>query len=336
MRAQSEIIEINKELYDIEVADEYQTDSDLHCDKLQYNEQGVSIERDMLYCGGLHIMELRLNTTRPLTNPWVTEKPHIRFFFYLKGNSSVQNGAGNANYRHSVGTFQRNFLDTEGGGGTVLLHENGTMHYIVIKMTLDFYIHLVKSEPWIADDAFHRYVLSKKPKNQPNETLYMDQNMLHIIQEIMQCENIVKHRYHFIKLKLRELLFDIHQQTNLSNPPQVIDISTEMMLDLVKDYLVQHMDNPPTSVELAKIFLLNEKKFKQDFKQKFGMTIYTFVVQARMERAKELLLTDHNVNEIATLIGYNSVSHFIKVFKNYYGCTPKEALIQFQDNFQVS
>lgn len=94
------------------------------------------------------------------------------------------------------------------------------------------------------------------------------------------------------------------------------------------------MDNPPTSAELAKIFLMNEKKLKQNFKSIYGTTIYAFVVQIRMEKAKKLLLENYNVNELAILLGYNSVSHFIKVFKNYYGYTPKEALNRFQELVQ--
>ncbi|MBD1434595.1 helix-turn-helix transcriptional regulator [Sphingobacterium sp. DN00404] len=329
MRIKAEISEIGKAIYNTEVVDSYQNDAVLQHENFVYNNNRICIKCEQLYAAGLHIVDAEITASKPLSHPWITEGPHIRFFFYLKGNTSVLNGAGNENYNHRVGMLQRNFLDTDGGGGVLKIKENDSLHYIIVKMSLDFYINLLKDELWIAEDAFHTYVLSQKPENRPNETLYMDLKMLDIIQDIINRQDIVVYRYHFIKIKLRELLFAIHQQTHYGNSVPEIASNPSDSLEKIKSYLILHMDNPPTSTELAKIFLINERKLKQNFKRKYGTTIYTFVVQARMEKAKKLLLENYNVNELALFLGYQSVSHFIKVFKTHHGCTPKEALKRF-------
>ncbi|ERJ59496.1 helix-turn-helix transcriptional regulator [Sphingobacterium paucimobilis] len=331
MRLKSEFVEIDKVIHDDIVERNYEEDGTLTHRIFTYDREKLSIRCNIFQAPGLHIVESQINTDILLTNHWHAQSPHVRFFFYLKGNSHVINGAGNESYTHRAGMLQRNFLDTDGGGGTIFIKPGEVMHSIIIKMSTEFYISLIKSESWIIEDSFHQYILSKKPKNRPNETLSMDLRMLQIIQEILESNDIVEHRYHFLKLKLRELLFTIHQQTQYgTNSPEVASQPSDS-LEKIKSYLALHLDNPPTSVELAKIFFMNEKKLKQNFKAKYGTTLYAYVVQLRMEKAKKLLLENHNVNELAILLGYHSVSHFIKVFKNYYGCTPKEALSNFRD-----
>lgn len=331
MRLKSEIIEIGKVVHDDLIDRAYVEHDILKHKTFIYNQDQVSIQCDIFHSTGLHIVEAQIDSNILLTNHWSAQTPHVRYFFYLGGNSCVRNGAGNESYTHRIGMLQRNFLDTEGGGGTIIIKPGEPLHYIIIKMSTDFYINLVKSEYWINKDSFHQYVLSGKPENRPNETLSIDLKMLHIIQDMIDSKDIVEHRYHFFRLKLRELLFTIHQQTQYGkNIPEIASQPSDN-LEKIRSYLILNMDNPPTSAELAKIFLMNEKKLKQNFKATYGSTIYAYVIQLRMEKAKKLLLENYNVNELAVLLGYHSVSHFIKVFKSYYGCTPKEAISTFQN-----
>jgi AraC-like DNA-binding protein len=66
--------------------------------------------------------------------------------------------------------------------------------------------------------------------------------------------------------------------------------------------------------------------FSRDFKRQFGMTPHQWLIEARLERAMELIRdTQMTVTEVALEIGYDNVSHFIKAFKTKYGQTPKQA-----------
>ncbi|MCE9860034.1 helix-turn-helix transcriptional regulator, partial [Raoultella planticola] len=58
------------------------------------------------------------------------------------------------------------------------------------------------------------------------------------------------------------------------------------------------------------------------------------VLDARMNRAIKLLLkSDKQIGVISSLVGYSSVSYFIKTFKDYYGITPKKFEIGLKENF---
>ena len=66
--------------------------------------------------------------------------------------------------------------------------------------------------------------------------------------------------------------------------------------------------------------------FSRDFKRQFGMTPGRWLIEARLEKARQLLLdTGLSVTEIALEVGYENSSHFIKAFKDKYGQTPKKA-----------
>ncbi|MEJ2613172.1 MAG: helix-turn-helix transcriptional regulator [Candidatus Thiodiazotropha sp.] len=49
-----------------------------------------------------------------------------------------------------------------------------------------------------------------------------------------------------------------------------------------------------------------------------------WLLRKRLSRARELLESDnYTVTDVAMMVGYSNVSHFIKAFKIRYGLTPK-------------
>ena len=75
--------------------------------------------------------------------------------------------------------------------------------------------------------------------------------------------------------------------------------------------------------ELAKETGLNPSKLKMGFKLLHGVGVYTYLMLARMDKAKEMLqVTDKSMKEISILVGYRSTNSFIKTFKKVYGTSP--------------
>lgn len=61
------------------------------------------------------------------------------------------------------------------------------------------------------------------------------------------------------------------------------------------------------------------------FKNVYGMSFESYLQQLRIHKACELLLNSlHNVNEIASLVGYSDVNSFRKIFIRYTGKTPSD------------
>jgi AraC-like DNA-binding protein len=76
---------------------------------------------------------------------------------------------------------------------------------------------------------------------------------------------------------------------------------------------------------LAKKAGTNAFKLKKVFKKYYGMTVFAFSRQERMEKAKELLReTNYTLQTIGELVGYSEGNNFQTAFKAVAGKTPGE------------
>jgi len=94
-----------------------------------------------------------------------------------------------------------------------------------------------------------------------------------------------------------------------------------------RDILLQHIGDPITIKALSRKVALNECYVKQGFKELFGVTIFDFFQQQRMEHAKYLLHEKGlSVTDVSAALGYSSISHFSAAFKKHTGIKPCELL----------
>ncbi|PHQ55887.1 MAG: AraC family transcriptional regulator [Lutibacter sp.] len=132
----------------------------------------------------------------------------------------------------------------------------------------------------------------------------------------------------FIKGKIYELLsyyFSTSSENENEACPYIANEETIGKIKHAKEIIIEEMNNPPSLSELAKEVGLNIKKLKTDFKDFYGVPVFTFLLNFKMELAKNLLLEQQlNVNEISSHLGYSTSSHFIAAFKRKHGITPKQ------------
>ncbi len=83
-------------------------------------------------------------------------------------------------------------------------------------------------------------------------------------------------------------------------------------------------DNVSVS-ELAALVHMSQSHFGRVFKASFGVSPYHFVMQERIKGAKDLIATTTlSASQIAMAFGFSSQSHFVKVFRQFTGATPKQ------------
>ncbi|MBC7766190.1 MAG: AraC family ligand binding domain-containing protein, partial [Hyphomonadaceae bacterium] len=74
---------------------------------------------------------------------------------------------------------------------------------------------------------------------------------------------------------------------------------------------------------IAKMLGLDRRYFCQVFKQEYGSSPQQYIIEARMESAKSLLLkTSLSVADIARSVGYPDQLGFSKIFKQHFGVSP--------------
>ena len=92
-----------------------------------------------------------------------------------------------------------------------------------------------------------------------------------------------------------------------------------------KEIILNNLNNPPTIQELSLQIGINQCYLKKGFKEIFNTTVYDFVQEQRMLKAKLLLTTTNfTVSEVAEQIGFSSQSNFSSAFKKFTGILPKE------------
>ncbi len=110
--------------------------------------------------------------------------------------------------------------------------------------------------------------------------------------------------------------------------PFLNDEETVRKIKHAKEYLLKHVDAPPSLKELAKAAALNEYQLKMGFKEIYGNTVYGFLLDHKLDQSRILLDAGQlQVNEVAYQMGYTNPSHFIAAFKKKYGITPKKYLM---------
>jgi AraC-like DNA-binding protein len=92
------------------------------------------------------------------------------------------------------------------------------------------------------------------------------------------------------------------------------------------DYVVRQYLLQPVSVgDLAELANCSLAKFKRDFQKQYGESPRAWINARRLEHAVMLLQnTKQTVAEVADACGFESASHFIRMFRKAYGCTPGE------------
>jgi two-component system, response regulator YesN len=105
----------------------------------------------------------------------------------------------------------------------------------------------------------------------------------------------------------------------------VSDKSQALMLR-VDAYIGANFDKPDFSVEtMADAFHISRSYLSRAYRACRSHTLSVAIRDRRLAEAKKLLRGGNiSVEAVATRVGYGDVSHFIKIFKNSEGVTPKQ------------
>lgn len=92
-----------------------------------------------------------------------------------------------------------------------------------------------------------------------------------------------------------------------------------------KEYITEHQSEDLSLGQVAKAVNTSTFYFCKMFKKATGLNFTNYLSRIRIERAKNLLLNPNlRVSEIAFEVGFQSLTHFNRVFKRIIGQSPTE------------
>ena len=100
---------------------------------------------------------------------------------------------------------------------------------------------------------------------------------------------------------------------------------TPTQLSRVKQLVYARMDHEISLQDMANAAGLSTGYFNQMFRRSTGQAAHQFVLQARVEYAKELLMSPQlRMIDIAISCGFQTSQHFARVFRSVCAATPTE------------
>jgi AraC-like DNA-binding protein len=129
--------------------------------------------------------------------------------------------------------------------------------------------------------------------------------------------------------KNKEFLVDLYAQEMVYYLVQIKGIQQILNLELDNPicksikYIQDHIRQPISINQLAFDLNMSEANFCNCFKKVIGITPKEYITHLKLTLAKDLL-KNQNVTEVAYELGYENISHFIALFKDRYGITPKQ------------
>lgn len=136
------------------------------------------------------------------------------------------------------------------------------------------------------------------------------------------------------KIKEKAILLAlISEYISISCPDDIsLKSDSDIRIYDILRYINTHLYKPLTNEELAKEFYMHPNQLIIFFKKKTGVTPSRYVNIKKMETAKRLLEdSDLRILEIMEKIGMEDMSTFSKLFKSYFGQSPREYRKQFAD-----
>lgn len=109
----------------------------------------------------------------------------------------------------------------------------------------------------------------------------------------------------------------------------VLSGSKNGAMEKAVEYIRKNYGKNISREDVAKAVFFSPAYFARNFKQYTGKSCNEYLLEVRMEKAKEMLNENkYRIYEIAQLVGYENTKYFYRIFKLYTGYTPKDYVQQ--------
>lgn len=150
--------------------------------------------------------------------------------------------------------------------------------------------------------------------------------MMNIIHEILNNTYTGELRRIYLNGKVTELLIlalEASAGTPKAGSVKLSNSDVELLYE-TKALLLKQLDKTYSLEQLAKKTGLTPYKLKNGFLKIYGVGLFNFLLDTRMERAGSLLAeTNIPIEHIARMTGYKNLASFSVAFKKYFGYPPR-------------
>lgn len=131
---------------------------------------------------------------------------------------------------------------------------------------------------------------------------------------------------------ITQLFINISRQLMQTNINENVDYTLFNLFHDIRHKILMSSDQQWSSETMAKLTNLSVSQFYYYYKLFFHAAPKSELIEARIERAKYLLLNKSiQINEIADIVGFQNIYHFTRYFKKLTGFSPKNYRNKYSD-----
>ncbi len=128
----------------------------------------------------------------------------------------------------------------------------------------------------------------------------------------------------YLKTSLVQLLIFMNRNSSMLEDNDIDYInSAHKTISEITAYINMNYQKEISLASISKQFFISPYHLSRIFKKNTGFTFIEYLNGVRIKEAQNLLRrTDKSVSDIAEIVGYNSATHFGRIFKNITGTSP--------------
>lgn len=168
-------------------------------------------------------------------------------------------------------------------------------------------------------NALNKWPLMIESEDYENITVMINQ----ICDEARKKEPYYEKKIGFLLRALVLELIRINKNIDAAEINASYDDTSMSFVTKSINYMYEHYSNKILAKELADACSLSETHFRRVFEASMNMSPMDYLNFIRVQKACELMKTSqHQMDVIATMVGFNSQSSFNRNFKKFLGTTP--------------
>lgn len=125
---------------------------------------------------------------------------------------------------------------------------------------------------------------------------------------------------------------DLRLQAAFVEPQKMVQKNVEstiteekILIRKARDFVSKNFEKDISPSDLAKELAVSLRQLQRIFKEELNLSPNDFITTLKMEEAARLLKeTSLSISEVAYAVGFNDPSYFGRVFRKYFGKSPKE------------
>lgn len=279
---------------------------------------------DILEINNYIVLIEQSNDTKTISERCDLDDEVIGFSFYNSGNVELSiNFDKKVNIKNNSSGIATSFY---GNKEVEFIHKIShvkPLQCVSIFSTLKNLNKLPKQEKEIYTNHLYS-LLNPKEDYVEGPNFFMTPDMQNAVSKIFNTKYKGTLRKLFLQSQITELLAHFFAHISESKK-ETIKLSDKEKLYNAKDIISNNIATPPSLNELSKMIGLNNNNLKKNFKELFGIPVFKYLQNERLEKAHELLVnSEMNIREVSWFVGYESLGSFSNAFLKKFGFRPSE------------